>query len=71
VKTTKITGTEILSYYNMYNEYYSKDEARELISYLKREIENILRDHNELLNKHEALQEEFEQLKERYVNLAR
>ena len=67
----KITGTEILSYYNMNNEYYSKEEARELIAYLRREIDNILLEHNELLEKHEALQEEFNQLKERYINLAR
>ncbi len=67
----KITGMEILSCYNMDNEYYSKEEARELIAYLRREIENILREHNEILEKHEALQEEFNQLKERYINLAR
>ncbi len=62
---------EILSYYNMDNEYYSKEEARELIAYLRREIDNILREHNQLLVKYEALQEEFNQLKERYINLAR
>ncbi len=45
----KITRTEISSYYNMNNEYYSKEEARELIAYLRREIDNILREHNELL----------------------
>jgi cell division septum initiation protein DivIVA len=55
----------------MDNEYYSKEEARELIAYLRREIDNILRDHNQLLVKNEALQEEFNQLKERYINLAR